>query len=421
MIYYRRKSMHFYQCLQKMALIVPLEGGFPLKYWCGYLIAAIFGAFSWVLMQFGQKYQMLLDMVYPYVTKTLQSMLTHWTSSVDFLVWQTVIVIFLILVIASLIVYLISKGSLVQWFGWVLAVVSVVFFLHTAVYGLNYYADPITQNLRIEQTDYTLSQLEEAATYYRDQANEVALRLQRDEKGAAIFADFDTLAKLTGIGFKNLTLDRSFSVFGGDYTPVKKLTGMKRVDGITVPLTGESAVNPDLPPLALPFTMARETARRMCISRDEEADFSAFLGCIANDDAQFQYSGYVTAYLSCYHALKNIDPAAAEEINKGCIKELVWDINQYNQQSKGAEGGVATRLTDQANKVYENAGSQGNTTRSYGTMCDMLVSWYLQEHAKEGEVEIKFDPYDETQVDLTGLPHAKPVETEPPAETEAAE
>ena len=36
---------------------------FPLKYWRGYLVAFIFAAITWVLMQYGQQFTGLVDMV----------------------------------------------------------------------------------------------------------------------------------------------------------------------------------------------------------------------------------------------------------------------------------------------------------------------------------------------------------------------
>ena len=59
-----------------------------MKYWWGYLTAAIFAAFSWALMQLGEKYSQLVDMVYPYVTRSVQGWLAQWSGSVDVLVWQ---------------------------------------------------------------------------------------------------------------------------------------------------------------------------------------------------------------------------------------------------------------------------------------------------------------------------------------------
>ena len=63
-----------------------------MKYLWGYLTAGIFGAITWVLMQFGQRFATLVDMVYPYVIRTLQGILAQWSGSVDFLLWQVLAV-----------------------------------------------------------------------------------------------------------------------------------------------------------------------------------------------------------------------------------------------------------------------------------------------------------------------------------------
>ena len=59
-----------------------------MKYWFGYLTAAIFGAITWVLMQFGEKFSTLVDMIYPYVIRTMQGFLAQWSSVVAFPLWQ---------------------------------------------------------------------------------------------------------------------------------------------------------------------------------------------------------------------------------------------------------------------------------------------------------------------------------------------
>ena len=46
-----------------------------MRYWFGYLTAAIFGAITWVLIQFGERFSTLIDMVYPYVIRTSQGFL----------------------------------------------------------------------------------------------------------------------------------------------------------------------------------------------------------------------------------------------------------------------------------------------------------------------------------------------------------
>lgn len=391
-----------------------------MKYWRGYLVAAIFAAFSWALQQMGQRYSMLADMVYPYVTRSVQTFLTAWTSGFDTLVWQMLVVIFAVVVLASLVIVLIFKGSVIQWLGWVAATVSVVFFLHTGVYGLNYYSGPIEDDLRLDMVDYTQTELENATAFYRDRANELATQMPRDEEGFLEYSSFEELAERTGAGYRTLVLERSFSIFGGDYTPVKKLgwAGMYSsmgITGFTCFLTGEAAVNPQIPVQSLPFTMAHEMAHRLCVAREDEANFAAYLACEASMSREYQYSGYFMAYRYCYNALASTDAAAAAEIKAGCTAELLMDMEHYSTFFSEHKDETATKVGNAVNDTYLKTSGDSDGIRSYGAVCDYLVNWHIAEYAVVEEVEITFDPYDETQVDLSGIVNAKPQQTEPAA------
>ncbi len=381
-----------------------------MKYWRGYLTAAIFGVFTWVLIQMGQRYTTLLDMVYPYVTRSVQAFLTAWTGGFDFLVWQTALVFLLIALIAALVLVFIFKLKVVRWLGWALAVAAAVNCLHTGIYGLNAYAGPIEDDLRMDMVDYTQSELEDSASYYRDLANALVSQVSRDENGAPVFADFATLAAATGEGYSRLSKERSFSIFGGDYTPVKELgwAGLYSAlgrSGVTVALTGESAVNPNIPDQGLPFAMAHEMAHRLCIARDDEADFAAFLACAANYSAEYRYSGYLMAYRACILGLESVDAAAAETVNAGANSQMLEDIRAYERYFDENRDAKMTGLVTSVTDTYEEA-TAGPEAR-YSSLCDYLVNWHISQHTNPAEVETKFDPLDKTQVDLTGLVNNK--------------
>ena len=391
-----------------------------MKYWRGYLTAAIFGAITWVLMELAQKYGVLVDMVYPYVTRSVQSFLTSWTAGFEFCVWQILVLVGVVLVLASLVLVIVFKGSIIQWLGWVLAAVSVVYCLHTGIYGLNYHAGPIEDDLRMMMSDYTQSELEAAAIYYRDKANNIAVQLPRDAQGIVVYSDFEDLAERAGTGFRNLVLDRSFSIYGGDYTPVKKLGWANMyssmgITGFTCFLTGEAAVNPQIPAVTQPFTICHEMAHRLCVAPEDAANFSAYLACEASVSREFQYSGYFMAFRYCYTALQRVDAVAATRIMDGCVKELKWDLDHYNQFFSSRKDENATKLADNVNDTYLKTSGDEDGIASYGAVCDYLVNWYLAEFGAEEEFETQFDPYDESQVDLSGLPNYKPAETEPAA------
>ena len=381
-----------------------------MKYWRGYLTAAILGAFTWVLIQMGQKYTTLVDMVYPYVTRSVQSFLTAWTSPFDFLVWQTAVIFLAIGLIAALVLVFIFRAKVIRWLGWAAAAVAAVILLNTGLYGLNKFSGPIEDDLRLDMVDYTQTELENATTFYRNRSNELADLVNRDENGEVVFAEFETLAEKTGDGYRYLARERSFSIYGGDYTPVKKLgwAGIYSAlgkTGVTVSLTGESAVNPNIPDQGIPFAMAHEMAHRLCIAREEDANFSAFLACSENDDVEYLYSGYFMAYRFCIAALESVDAAAAETVASGCSEQLLADLQGYDRYFDENRDEQMTMLVTEVTDTYEEATT--DETVRYSSVCDYLVNWHIDQYVEEEIVEEKFDPFDETQVDLSGLVNNK--------------
>ena len=124
-----------------------------MKYWRGYMIAVVFGIFTYLLQDFAQSHAVLIDMVYPYVTRLIQDILTPWSSSVDFLVWQVGAVLLALALVVSLVLMILLRWNLFQWAGWVAAVASILFFLHTGLYGLNSYAGSVADDIRMEQRE----------------------------------------------------------------------------------------------------------------------------------------------------------------------------------------------------------------------------------------------------------------------------
>ena len=80
-----------------------------MKYWRGYLVAAILGAIAWGITMLAKKFTTLVDMVFPYVTRTVLSFLTDWSSSASFCVWQVALVLFLVICLATLVLLLVLQ------------------------------------------------------------------------------------------------------------------------------------------------------------------------------------------------------------------------------------------------------------------------------------------------------------------------
>lgn len=401
---------------------------FPLKYWSGYLTAGIIAAITWALMRLAESFGDLVDMVYPYVARTLQGFLAQWSAGVSFCLWQMAALVLGLLLIAGIVLMIVMKWNPVRWLGWVLAAASVVYFLNTLVFGLSYHAGPLAEDIRLEVREYNVEDLTNAAIYYRDKANFLAQQVKRDANGDVDFDDFETLAETAENGFHRLVYNYSYPVFAGSTLPVKELgwadmyTSMG-ITGVTMGITGEAAVNPQIPAVSLPFTMCHEMAHRMCIANERDANFAGFLACMASEDVQYQYSGYFMAYRYCYNSLVRANTiessAAAARVASGVNEQLGHDMTAYDRLFSSRRSDTATKVADTANDTYLKTSGDSAGVASYGEVTDLLVSWHYQKEILPTliEKEKKFDPYDENQVDLSGIVNAKePKPTEPDVE-----
>ena len=387
-----------------------------MKYWRGFLTAAIFAAITLGLQWIAGQFPQLVDIFYPYVTREVQNILATWTGGVEITVWQVLAMLILVALLVSIVLMIVLKWNFFQWMGWVLSGASLVWLLHTGIYGLNYYASPLQEDIRMDSYDFTVSDLEDATFYFLTKANDLALQLPRDENGDLAVGTFEELAQQAGNGFRTLVYDTG-AVFGGSVLPVKRLawadmyTAMG-ITGIHMAITGEAAVNPQTPTASLPFTMCHEMAHRMSIATEDDANFAAFLACRANESQAFQYSAYYMAYRYCYNALATAQStdaaAAAARINSGISDLLRRDLEYYDHFFNSNRDDQATEFADTVNDTYLKTSGDSAGVASYSQVCDLLVNWHIQQVVlPELTITIApFDPYDETQVDLSGIVNA---------------
>ena len=381
-----------------------------MKYWRGYLTAAILGFFSWALIEFASTHSALIDTFYPYVTRMVQNFLVEWTSGVSYCLWQALAVLLALGILTSIVLMIVLRWNPIQVIGWYTAIASLLFFLHTGIYGLNGYASSLADDIRLNMTEYTLAELEQATVYYRDKANDLAKQVRRLPNGMPEFDDFQTLALQAEDGFDHLVYEDTYSVFAGSTLPVKELgwadmyTSMG-ITGFTFSLTGEAAVNPQIPVVSMPFTMCHEMAHRMSIATESDANMAAFLACQANSSLEYQYSAYFMAYRYCYNAIMKLGTSAAQEaahrLRSGLSGEFSQDMVQYNNFFLEKQDDKATAVADTDNDTYIKANGDDRGVASYGEVCDLLVNWHIQTVVIPSQTQediIKFDPYDENWV-----------------------
>lgn len=358
-----------------------------MKYWRGYLVAGIIGACTLGFTAFAKSHRVLVDMIFPYVSRMITGGTAQWSAAVPFCLWQALLIFGVLVFATVLVLTIIFKWNFLRVSGWLAAVVSIVVFFHIGIFGINRYAGALADDIHLKVTTYDITELEDAAEHYLEEA----IKAFEAVSGKSP-ASFDTLAKQAANGFDALVYEEKMSVFAGSTVPVKKLgwagyfTG-KGTTGLTVNLTGEAAVNPDVPSILLPYAMCREMAHRMSIFSNRDAIFSAFLACTHNDDPYFVYSGYLNAYRYCLKALQSYNSDSA----RTAVSNLKQKERNLLQSDLTAIDGFYKK-TESASDFRENV--------------QLLVSWYIQEiylpqHIDDEDVP-KFDPMDEEQVDLGG-------------------
>ena len=65
-------------------------------------------------------------------------------------------------------------------------------------------------------------------------------------------------------------------------------------------------------------------------------------------------------------------------------------------------------MADTVNDTYLKTSGDSAGIQSYSQVCDLLVNWHIEQVVlPELAVEVEpFDPYDESQVDLSGIVNA---------------
>ena len=351
-----------------------------MKYWRGYLVAAFLAIATFAITQFAAGHTLLMDMVYPYMVRMLLPEVTAWSGSVDFCLWQTLLLFVIGGIVLSIVLMLLLRWNPVQWFGWILAVSCLFSLVNNGLFSLGKYSTPMTEDLLMDMQDYSADALEDAALYYRDKANVLSRRVNRDDSGV-IFSSFEDLNAQAGEGFRYLTYQRGFAIFSGDTSPVKELGWSdlytrQGITGMTVYLTGEAAVNPQIPQVGMPFAICKEMAKRMMIYNDSEANFAAFLASTCHDmlSEEFQYSAYLMAYRAIYNTIASQNSVRSQEIRASL------------------EASISPMLKEDLDR-YNSFFSSSQATEADPLFTDLLVSWHIQ------EVVIPLTPVDENTFD----------------------
>ena len=129
-----------------------------------------------------------------------------------------------------------------------------------------------------------------------------------------------------------------------------------------------------------PLYQCHELAHRQAVTAEDDANFCAYLACMASEDDDFRYSGAFGAYIYCHTARAKIDKTAAGQIWSTLSEGVLADIRAANAHYEQYEGKVQD-AAQKVNDTYLKAFSEESGVQSYGEAADLLIAWYLKNNA----------------------------------------
>ncbi len=266
-------------------------------------------------------------------------------------------------------------------------VACVGYFLFIALWGLNYYRQPLAQTLDYPVTPRSLIELKALCTSLADDANRLRELVPESDQGHLSLTG-GKAATLKKVPDAYHALSRTYPLFSARYGSPKPvllsyLMSFTETQGIFIPFTMEPNVNIDMPDVFFASTACHEEAHLYGFAREDEANFISYLACMASDDPELQYSGTLLALVTSMNALCGHSSEAYWQISdtySDGVKRDLWNHDAYWDQFKGPVAEASTSM----NNTYLKSNKQADGVKSYGRMVDLLLAMRAKNVQLEG-------------------------------------
>lgn len=267
--------------------------------------------------------------------------------------------------------------TLLSFFVNLAAAVSIVYFMFVLVWGFNYQRLPFSAIANYDTRPSAIAELKEACQEFINRSNSLRDKVAEDKAGV-----------MKVEGGKRYALDNAwkgydrigteFPFLKGNYgrpkgvvfSPVMSVIG---ISGVYFPFTGEANVNIDVTDSEVPFTTCHEMAHQRGFSREDEANYIAYLACKNHPDSAFQYSGNLMALTYSMNALYSHDRDAYKQLRAKYSAGVLRDLKAINTYWAKYESPVSD-ISDKVNNAYLKANMQSDGVYSYGRMVDLLIA-----------------------------------------------
>lgn len=261
----------------------------------------------------------------------------------------------------------------------IVLIATALFFLYCVNCGVNYYRTSFAESAGLEVDRYAVSDLKDTCEWLTEKVNEYSKEVQRNENGVMFLSLDETKEAVCAME----KLGILYPELKGYYPKPKGLwnhwiLSVQELSGIYSPFTIEANYNTGMTDYNIPFIACHELSHLRGFMQEEEANFIAFLACLASEESDFRYSGYLLAWIHCTNLLYKIDYEAWEEIRMNLAKDVEIDLKANSEFWNKYDGTVA-EVADKINDTYLKANGQSDGVESYGRMADLVVVYYKKQ------------------------------------------
>lgn len=339
---------------------------------------------SVVLIGISEGYRRMAEWYSTHIYSKIVSVLGRFSGIVPFSLVELCLYVFVILVIGSLIQAIVrsvrkkqGKAVMLRWFSGIFLTASVLILIFVLNCGINYRRVSFLEKTGIQMADYTAADLADVCVWLTEAVNDRASLVERDETGVMVLTEDERGAVVTAME----QLGEQYPALAGYYPEPKKVLASPvlsylSLTGVYSAFTVEANYNRDMTDYNKPFTACHELSHLRGFMQEEEANFIAFLACKDSQRADFQYSGYLMAWIYCMNELYRADYAAWKEIRLTLNENVEADL-QANSQFWDKYEGVMAEVSDKVNDTYLKANGQSEGVQSYDMMVSLVVAYYL--------------------------------------------
>lgn len=320
-----------------------------------------------------------------YVTEPFKRAIAHITYLVDFsvaeLIYVTAILVGVMLLPCGVRALVESRHKWQTLYRMALGAVCAGLSIYvgmTLLWGVNYYTDSFQDKSGIYAREASVDELEELTRIMVQGVIDTYDEVKRDENGLFAESRQDIFAASTGIydhvydQFPFLELEDcepKALVFSEPFS-------MMDFTGFFFPFTGEANLNVHCPALYLASTITHELAHLRGIASEQECNFLAVVASTASDQPAYRYSGWLLGYVYTSNALYRADPEKWKAIRQTIPEEVNLDLRHHSAYWAAYEGPINEAASNAYDSFLKNYGDEDGI-QSYGTVVDMLITYYL--------------------------------------------